>query len=182
MKLLKTVAVALIALSIMAPASTVFAQETAPEEGRWYTAEDAPQVAPKPACPRKPNRRENFVAMWKWEGGQYTECRWDSQGARPAAATTYSGWGWLQCDAQRLVSPAECRLGVLNNRGITPTQYFSGGFVPNYQGFQSGYNGNGYQQQPAQPAPGIYTRNGRQCQVPYQCPNSGHYLCYIPSC
>ncbi len=164
---------ALVALALLAPATSAFAQ-TQPAADGWYTAETAPEVGPKPPCGKKPNKKEEFVAMWYLKDGQYTVCQWDSQGAKVKPA--YTGWGWFQCNMQTLVSADECRLGVLNNRGITPTQYFSGGFQPNYQGFQPGYNG--YQQ----PSTIQYNYgSGPQRLRPgerYHCPQTNHPDCY----
>ncbi len=175
----RKIIVALVAFALLAPATSALAQETAPEEGTWYYLEDAPSVAPKPPCGKKPNRRDSFKEMWLWQGGKYAECRWDPQGAKPKPV--YTGWSYGSCLAaiQRGVSYDFCMAGGLNY--TTPTMYFSGNFQPTYQGFQPGY-GNGYQSSylpQGSYTPRIDCRPANERPV---CPNTGHPLCGRPPC
>lgn len=173
-----TIAATLVALSIMMPAAGALAQEVAPEEGKWYYLEDAPAVAPKPACPaKKPNRRDSFKEMWLWQGGKYAECRWDPQGRKKRATGYY--WTGSECLAAS-VSVPQFDYGACMRQELF---YLSPRAV--IFGPQPGY---GYTQPGYYPTFRVYAPartiwvNGRLCQPHYQCEGGNDSKCHIPPC
>ncbi len=156
----RKITAALFALALLAPATSVFAQ-TVPAEDGWYSAGDTVTRSPKPSCGKMPKDGE-YEPLFKMEGGVYTTCRWSYKG--PKKKAVYTGWGWFQCSMQHFMSVEDCRAGLMNF--VTPTQYFSGGFQPDYSGFRQ-YGG--YQQP-------YYSGGGYQ--RPYVCRNQGDPACY----
>lgn len=160
-------------------ASPAFAQtEAATLKDGWYTVENAPAVAPKPACPtKKPNKKDEFRPMYRAQGGQYVECAWDNQG-RKKVAPYY--WGAGQCLMQTLVPYQICLAGGLNYT-TSPTIYFAGLYVPNgnyYGGQPYMCRGTGdpacYQMPP--PASGYYPQpRGYTAPPPIQ-PQTGNQV------
>jgi hypothetical protein len=113
------------------------------------------------------------------EGANYKNCAFQVVAAAPIKSYF---WTPSECFAalqtNQLFNYGACMRGEMSLQD--PRTVIFGVQPYGYTQSQFGY------QQPVQPnqqlAPGIYFRNGKQCQVPYVCPDTGHPRCRIDPC